>query len=58
MEFLKCPECKIVRVFVDGTCSYCGYCSSARASINALYTPKKRTQYEQHKVLRKLRRGK
>jgi predicted ATP-dependent serine protease len=41
--FSRCPECRAVRIHVDGKCQICGYISTKRASINALY-PSKNTK--------------
>jgi uncharacterized protein YbaR (Trm112 family) len=55
LEIITCPECRNLRLFEDGKCSNCGYCSSIRASINALYSKGKPSKYEQFKARKKSR---
>jgi hypothetical protein len=54
MDIHKCPECIALRLFEDGRCTKCGYCSSIRASINALYSQKKNTKYQEYETLKRV----
>jgi hypothetical protein len=54
MEIHKCPECMALRMFEDGKCTNCGYCSSIRASINALYSQKKNTKYQEYETIKRV----
>jgi hypothetical protein len=55
MDIHKCPECMALRMFEDGKCTNCGYCSSIRASINALYSQKKNSKYQEYETIKRLR---
>jgi hypothetical protein len=55
MEIVKCPQCRNLRLFVEGKCLNCGYCSSVRASINALYSQSQPSKYEQFKARKRSR---
>jgi len=46
MDFEKCPKCRTIRMHEDGKCLSCGYISSVRASINALYSSKRTKKYQ------------
>jgi hypothetical protein len=55
MDIHKCPECMALRMFEDGICTNCGYCSSIRASINALYSQKKKIKYQEYETIKRVR---
>ncbi|MEH7276424.1 hypothetical protein [Neobacillus vireti] len=55
MEIVKCPECRQLRLFEDGKCTNCGYCSSVRASINALHSHRRPSKYEEFKARKRSR---
>lgn len=55
MDIHKCPECRALRLFEEGKCINCGYCSSIRASINALYSKKKNSKYQEYETIKRLR---
>jgi hypothetical protein len=55
MDIHKCPECMALRMFEDGTCTNCGYCSSIRASINALYSRKKNSKFQEYETRKRVK---
>jgi hypothetical protein len=55
MDIHKCPKCMELRMFEDGICKNCGYCSSIRASINALYSQKKNSKYQEYETIKRVR---
>lgn len=54
MDIHKCPECMALRMFEDGRCTNCGYCSSIRASINELYSQKKNNKYQEYETIKRV----
>ena len=55
MDIHKCPECMELRMFENGICTNCSYCSSARKSINALYSQKRNSKYLEYETLKRVR---
>jgi hypothetical protein len=53
MDIYKCPECMAFRMFEDGKCTNCGYCSIIRASINALYSQKRNTKCQEYETIKR-----